>query len=70
MRARRHPERRPDRRPGACGPGDGRGRDRGVRVSGGRSLAARPAGRHALLVELPDAEHTAAFHAEVLRRRA
>ncbi|MFJ7231720.1 allophanate hydrolase subunit 1 [Streptomyces tendae] len=31
---------------------------------------ARPAGRHALLVELPDAERTAAFHAEVLRRRA
>ncbi|MET9773948.1 allophanate hydrolase subunit 1 [Streptomyces sp. NPDC006367] len=30
----------------------------------------RPAGRHALLVELPDAEHTAAFHAELLRRRA
>ncbi|MFH8974949.1 allophanate hydrolase subunit 1 [Streptomyces sp. NPDC017890] len=34
------------------------------------SLTARPAGRHALLVELPDAERTAAFHAEVLRRRA
>ncbi|MEU3731605.1 allophanate hydrolase subunit 1 [Streptomyces sp. NPDC033538] len=35
-----------------------------------RSLTVRPAGRHALLVELPDAERTAAFHAEVLRRRA
>ncbi|MFG3250434.1 allophanate hydrolase subunit 1 [Streptomyces sp. NPDC048187] len=35
-----------------------------------RSLAAYPAGRHALLVELSDAEHTAAFHTEVLRRRA
>ncbi|GAA3950198.1 allophanate hydrolase subunit 1 [Streptomyces marokkonensis] len=35
-----------------------------------RSLTVRPAGRHALLVELPDAESTAAFHAEVLRRRA
>ncbi|MET7323167.1 allophanate hydrolase subunit 1 [Streptomyces sp. NPDC005549] len=34
------------------------------------ALTARPAGRHALLVELPDAERTAAFHAEVLRRRA
>ncbi len=33
-------------------------------------LAARPVGRHALLVELPDAGSTAAFHAEVLRRRA
>lgn len=33
-------------------------------------LTARPAGRHALLVELPDAERTAAFHAELLRRRA
>ncbi|GGS68982.1 allophanate hydrolase subunit 1 [Streptomyces griseoviridis] len=33
-------------------------------------LEARPAGRHALLVELPDAERTAAFHAELLRRRA
>ncbi|MFJ6070772.1 allophanate hydrolase subunit 1 [Streptomyces sp. NPDC093065] len=39
-------------------------------MTGGGSLSARPAGRHALLVELPDAEHTAAFHAEVLRRRA
>ncbi|MFD4258958.1 allophanate hydrolase subunit 1 [Streptomyces sp. NPDC058534] len=39
-------------------------------MTGGRARAARPAGRHALLVELPDAEHTAAFHAEVLRRRA
>ncbi|AQS71473.1 allophanate hydrolase subunit 1 [Streptomyces pactum] len=35
-----------------------------------RSLTVRPAGRRALLVELPDAERTAAFHAEVLRRRA
>ncbi|MEW2159280.1 allophanate hydrolase subunit 1 [Streptomyces sp. NPDC007189] len=35
-----------------------------------RSLDVRPAGRHALLVELPDAERTAAFHAELLRRRA
>ncbi|MFK0121414.1 allophanate hydrolase subunit 1 [Streptomyces sp. NPDC090994] len=34
------------------------------------ALTARPAGRHALLVELPDAERTAAFHAELLRRRA
>lgn len=33
-------------------------------------LTARPAGLHALLVELPDAERTAAFHAELLRRRA
>ncbi|GAA2323285.1 allophanate hydrolase subunit 1 [Streptomyces kunmingensis] len=33
-------------------------------------LVARPAGRHALLVELPDAERTGAFHAELLRRRA
>ncbi|MEU3664076.1 allophanate hydrolase subunit 1 [Streptomyces sp. NPDC032940] len=33
-------------------------------------FTARPAGRHALLVELPDAERTAAFHAELLRRRA
>jgi KipI family sensor histidine kinase inhibitor len=39
-------------------------------VTGHRPLTARPAGRHALLVELPDAEGTAAFHAEVLRRRA
>ncbi|MEU9554188.1 5-oxoprolinase subunit B family protein [Streptomyces fumanus] len=39
-------------------------------MTGDRSLTARPAGRHALLVELPDAEGTAAFHAEVLRRRA
>ncbi|MEU0598219.1 allophanate hydrolase subunit 1 [Streptomyces sp. NPDC006393] len=35
-----------------------------------RSLQLRPAGRHALLVQLPDAERTAAFHAELLRRRA
>lgn len=35
-----------------------------------RPLTAYPAGRHALLVELSDAEHTAAFHTEVLRRRA
>ncbi|MET8569530.1 allophanate hydrolase subunit 1 [Streptomyces sp. NPDC004783] len=34
------------------------------------ALTIRPAGHHALLVELPDAEHTAAFHAELLRRRA
>lgn len=34
------------------------------------SMAVRPAGRHALLVELPDAERTGAFHAELLRRRA
>ncbi|MGV9699544.1 5-oxoprolinase subunit B family protein [Streptomyces sp. NPDC003470] len=33
-------------------------------------LVCRPAGRHALLVELPDAERTAAFHAELLRQRA
>ncbi|MFD4346736.1 allophanate hydrolase subunit 1 [Streptomyces coelicoflavus] len=39
-------------------------------MTGGPSLSVRPAGRHALLVELPDAERTAAFHAEVLRRRA
>lgn len=39
-------------------------------MTDGRPLTARPAGRHALLVELRDAEHTAAFHAEVLRRRA
>ncbi|WP_306189704.1 MULTISPECIES: allophanate hydrolase subunit 1 [unclassified Streptomyces] len=35
-----------------------------------RLLQVRPAGRHALLVQLPDAERTAAFHAELLRRRA
>ncbi|MEN8651432.1 allophanate hydrolase subunit 1 [Streptomyces sp. 21So2-11] len=35
-----------------------------------RLLDVRAAGRHALLVELPDAEHTGAFHAELLRRRA
>jgi KipI family sensor histidine kinase inhibitor len=39
-------------------------------MTGNRPLTARPAGRHALLVELPDAERTAAFHAELLRRRA
>lgn len=39
-------------------------------MTGGPTLTTRLAGRHALLVELPDAEHTAAFHAEVLRRRA
>ncbi|MCQ4208893.1 5-oxoprolinase subunit B family protein [Streptomyces longispororuber] len=33
-------------------------------------LTVRPAGRHALLVELPDAQRTGAFHAELLRRRA
>ncbi|MDN3245990.1 allophanate hydrolase subunit 1 [Streptomyces mutabilis] len=36
----------------------------------GPVLTARPVGRHAVLVELPDAGRTAAFHAEVLRRRA
>ncbi|WP_433447443.1 5-oxoprolinase subunit B family protein [Streptomyces sp. CA-142005] len=35
-----------------------------------RSPKVRLAGRHAVLVELPDAEHTGAFHAELLRRRA
>ncbi|MER6073322.1 allophanate hydrolase subunit 1 [Streptomyces sp. NPDC001817] len=35
-----------------------------------RTLQVRLAGRHAVLVELPDAEHTGAFHAELLRRRA
>ncbi|MFI9251008.1 allophanate hydrolase subunit 1 [Streptomyces sp. NPDC053069] len=35
-----------------------------------RSVEVRPAGRHALLVELPDAERTGAFHTELLRRRA
>ncbi|MEU6774976.1 allophanate hydrolase subunit 1 [Streptomyces sp. NPDC046759] len=35
-----------------------------------RSVQVRLAGRHAVLVELPDAEHTGAFHAELLRRRA
>ncbi|MFD7711958.1 allophanate hydrolase subunit 1 [Streptomyces sp. NPDC059785] len=39
-------------------------------MTGGPSLDVRPAGRHALLVELPDAERTGAFHAELLRRRA
>ncbi|WP_217167943.1 allophanate hydrolase subunit 1 [Streptomyces sp. AC512_CC834] len=39
-------------------------------MTGRPSLATRPAGRYALLVELPDAEGAAAFHAEVLRRRA
>ncbi|MEU6659768.1 allophanate hydrolase subunit 1 [Streptomyces sp. NPDC046821] len=34
------------------------------------AVTVRPAGRSALLVELPDAEHTGAFHAELLRRRA
>ncbi|MBO1336317.1 allophanate hydrolase subunit 1 [Streptomyces sp. VRA16 Mangrove soil] len=33
-------------------------------------LRVRPAGRHALLVELPDGERTGALHAELLRRRA
>ncbi|MER5947930.1 allophanate hydrolase subunit 1 [Streptomyces sp. NPDC001904] len=37
-------------------------------MSGG--LVVRPAGRHALLVELPDAERTGALHAELLSRRA
>ncbi|MCC5477752.1 5-oxoprolinase subunit B family protein [Streptomyces barringtoniae] len=35
-----------------------------------RSVQVRLAGRHAVLVELPDAERTGAFHAELLRRRA
>ncbi|MFI2200252.1 allophanate hydrolase subunit 1 [Streptomyces sp. NPDC020192] len=35
-----------------------------------RSVRVRRAGRCALLVELPDAERAAAFHAELLRRRA
>ncbi|EYT79601.1 allophanate hydrolase subunit 1 [Streptomyces sp. NPDC018057] len=39
-------------------------------MSPDRSPTLRPAGRHALLVDLPDAERTAAFHAELLRRRA
>jgi KipI family sensor histidine kinase inhibitor len=39
-------------------------------MTGNPLLTACPAGRHALLVELPDAERTAAFHAELLRRRA
>ncbi|MDT0609139.1 5-oxoprolinase subunit B family protein [Streptomyces lancefieldiae] len=39
-------------------------------MTGSPPLTTRAAGRHALLVELPDAERTAAFHAEVLRRRA
>ncbi|WP_320775384.1 allophanate hydrolase subunit 1 [Streptomyces sp. CRN 30] len=39
-------------------------------MTAGPLLTARPAGRHALLVELPDAERTSAFHAELLRRRA
>lgn len=39
-------------------------------MTGGGPLRIRPAGRHALLVELPDAERTGAFHAELLRRRA
>ncbi|MFI7387058.1 allophanate hydrolase subunit 1 [Streptomyces sp. NPDC049813] len=33
-------------------------------------LVVRPAGRHALLVELADAGRAGAFHAELLRRRA
>ncbi|GAA4803735.1 allophanate hydrolase subunit 1 [Streptomyces ziwulingensis] len=39
-------------------------------MTAGPLRTTRRAGRHALLVELPDAEHTAAFHAELLRRRA
>ncbi|WP_225094746.1 allophanate hydrolase subunit 1 [Streptomyces sp. CoH27] len=35
-----------------------------------RSVRVRLAGRRALLVELPDAEQAAAFHTELLRRRA
>ncbi|WP_223205928.1 5-oxoprolinase subunit B family protein [Streptomyces xanthii] len=41
-----------------------------MRTDTGTAPLIRPAGRHALLVELPDAERTAAFHAELLRRRA
>ncbi|MFI7011458.1 allophanate hydrolase subunit 1 [Streptomyces sp. NPDC050145] len=41
-----------------------------MRTDTGAAPLIRPAGRHALLVELPDAERTAAFHAELLRRRA
>ncbi|MFG3256241.1 allophanate hydrolase subunit 1 [Streptomyces sp. NPDC048172] len=36
----------------------------------GLDLVVLPVGRHGLLVELPTAEATEAFHAEVLRRRA
>ena len=36
----------------------------------GRLVDVRPAGRHALLVELPDAERTGDLLAELLRRRA
>ncbi|MEU0967098.1 allophanate hydrolase subunit 1 [Streptomyces sp. NPDC005917] len=39
-------------------------------MTGRRLLDIRPAGRHALLIELPDAERTGAFHAELLRLRA
>jgi KipI family sensor histidine kinase inhibitor len=37
---------------------------------GGPALRILPAGESALLVELPDAAHTGAFHAELLRRLA
>nr|BFD80832.1 allophanate hydrolase subunit 1 [Streptomyces sp. Xyl84] len=39
-------------------------------MTGEPLLTVRTAGRHALLVDLPDAERTAAFHTELLRRRA
>lgn len=39
-------------------------------MTGPISPVVLPAGRHGLLVELPDAEAAEAFHAEVLRRRA
>ncbi|MCP8708498.1 allophanate hydrolase subunit 1 [Streptomyces sp. AC04842] len=39
-------------------------------MTDGRMLDVRPAGRHALLVELPDAERTGDLLAELLRRRA
>ncbi|MFJ9040208.1 allophanate hydrolase subunit 1 [Streptomyces sp. NPDC102406] len=39
-------------------------------MSADHGLVVHRAGRHALLVELPDAERTGALHAELLRRRA
>ncbi|MFB7599327.1 allophanate hydrolase subunit 1 [Streptomyces sp. NPDC056160] len=39
-------------------------------MTGEQPLTVRTAGPHALLVDLPDPERTAAFHAELLRRRA
>ncbi|BCL18310.1 5-oxoprolinase subunit B family protein [Streptomyces tuirus] len=39
-------------------------------MTDGRLLDVRPAGRHALLIELPDAERTGDLLAELLRRRA